>query len=93
VDNPCQIHTAIHLPETRLIRREVTGKYAIKIVISTHVCGTRIEREVEIYATNVAKKTKCMSTNAEKWEKNPVSETSCILISRIPDDEKTQKSQ
>jgi hypothetical protein len=26
--------------------------------------GTRIEKEVEIYATNLANKTKCMSTNA-----------------------------
>jgi hypothetical protein len=28
--------------------------------------GTRIEKEVEIFATNVANKTKCMSTNAKK---------------------------
>jgi hypothetical protein len=33
-----------------------------------HICGTRIEREVESYATNVANKTKCMSTNAKKWK-------------------------
>jgi hypothetical protein len=30
--------------------------------------GTRIEKEVEIYATNLANKTKCMSTNANKWK-------------------------
>jgi hypothetical protein len=26
--------------------------------------GTRIEKEVEIYATNITNKTKCMRTNA-----------------------------
>jgi hypothetical protein len=31
--------------------------------------GTRIEKEVEICATNLANKTKCMSTNPNKWEK------------------------
>jgi hypothetical protein len=32
--------------------------------------GTRIEKEVEIYATNLANKTKCMSSNVqEKMEK------------------------
>jgi hypothetical protein len=30
--------------------------------------GTRIEKEVEICATNLANKTKCMSTNAKKWK-------------------------
>jgi hypothetical protein len=30
------------------------------------MCGTMIEKEVEIYATDLAKKTKCMSTNAQK---------------------------
>jgi hypothetical protein len=29
-----------------------------------HIRGTRIEREVEIYAVNLANKTKCMSTIA-----------------------------
>jgi hypothetical protein len=29
--------------------------------------GTRIEKVVEIYATDLANKTKCMSTNAKKW--------------------------
>jgi hypothetical protein len=29
-----------------------------------HICRIRIEMEVEIYATNLANKTKCMSTNA-----------------------------
>jgi hypothetical protein len=28
--------------------------------------GTKLEKEVEIYATNLANKTKCMSTNAKK---------------------------
>jgi hypothetical protein len=32
--------------------------------------GTEIEKEVEICATNLANKTKCMSTHAKKWEKN-----------------------
>jgi hypothetical protein len=32
--------------------------------------GTRIEKEVEICATNLANKTKCMSTNAKKCGKN-----------------------
>jgi hypothetical protein len=32
--------------------------------------GTGIEKEVEIYATNINNKTKCMSTNAKKWETN-----------------------
>jgi hypothetical protein len=31
--------------------------------------GTGIENEVEICATNLANKTKCMSTHAKKWEK------------------------
>jgi hypothetical protein len=29
--------------------------------------GTGIEKEVEICATNITNKTKCMSTNAMKW--------------------------
>jgi hypothetical protein len=29
------------------------------------MCGTRIEKEVGIHATNVANKPKCMSTNAK----------------------------
>jgi hypothetical protein len=61
-NNSCQIHYSYLI--TRLIRREITRKYAIKIVINTHIRGTRTEREVEIYATNLASKTKCMSTNA-----------------------------
>jgi hypothetical protein len=32
--------------------------------------GTRIEKEIEICATNLANKNKCMSTNAKKWGKN-----------------------
>jgi hypothetical protein len=35
-----------------------------------HVCGTGIENEVEICATNLTNKTKCMNTNAMKWGKN-----------------------
>jgi hypothetical protein len=35
-----------------------------------HRLGTRIEKEVEICATNLANKTKCRSTNAKKWKKN-----------------------
>jgi hypothetical protein len=34
------------------------------------MCGTKIEKEVEICATNITNKTKCMSTNAKKWEKS-----------------------
>jgi hypothetical protein len=34
----------------------------------THMCGTRIKNEVEIYATNLANKTKYMSINAKKWK-------------------------
>jgi hypothetical protein len=30
---------------------------------------SRIEKEVEFCATNLANKTECMSTNAKKWEK------------------------
>jgi hypothetical protein len=30
---PVRFTTTIHLPETRLIQREVTGKYAMKIVL------------------------------------------------------------
>jgi hypothetical protein len=44
--------------------------------------GTGIEKEVEICATNLANKTKCMSTSAKKWGeknvKNVVSITSAI---------------
>jgi hypothetical protein len=36
------------------------------------MCRTWIEKEVEICATNIANKTKCMSTNAKKWGKNTV---------------------
>jgi hypothetical protein len=32
--------------------------------------GTKIEKEVEIYATNLANKTKYMGTNAQKNGKN-----------------------
>jgi hypothetical protein len=32
-----------------------------------HMRGTRTDKEVEICATNLANKTKCMSTNAKKW--------------------------
>jgi hypothetical protein len=35
-----------------------------------HMRETRIEKEVDICVTNLANKTKCMSTNAEKWENN-----------------------
>jgi hypothetical protein len=35
--------------------------------------GTGIEKEVEICATNITNKTKCMSTNGKKW--NEVSNT------------------
>jgi hypothetical protein len=31
--------------------------------------GTGIEKEVEIGATNLAKKAKCICTNAKKWGK------------------------
>jgi hypothetical protein len=40
----------------------ITGKYAIKIVLKLAHCGTRIERKIEIYATNIANKIKCMKT-------------------------------
>jgi hypothetical protein len=30
--------------------------------------GTRIEGELEIYATNLANKAKCMGTNIKKWK-------------------------
>jgi hypothetical protein len=33
------------------------------------VRGTRIEKKVEVRATNITNKTKCMSTNAKKWAK------------------------
>jgi hypothetical protein len=32
--------------------------------------GTRIGREIEIYVANLANKTKCMTTNAQKNLKN-----------------------
>jgi hypothetical protein len=34
-----------------------------------HMRGTRIEKEAEIYATNLANKTKCLSTSPKKWGK------------------------
>jgi hypothetical protein len=34
-----------------------------------HMRGTRIEKEVEICATNLANKTTCISINATKWKK------------------------
>jgi hypothetical protein len=42
-----------------------------------HMGRTRIEKEVEIYATNLANKTKCMSANAKKWGK-PIVKTRSI---------------
>jgi hypothetical protein len=45
---------------------------------------TSIEKDVEICVRNLADKTKCMSTDL-------VSETSCLLLPRIPDDGKVQK--
>jgi hypothetical protein len=33
-----------------------------------HMLGTGKEKEVDIFATNLANKTKCMSTNAKKWK-------------------------
>jgi hypothetical protein len=50
------------------------------------VHGTKIEKEVEIYATNLANKTKCMSLF-------PVSETLCFLVSRIQDNGQSPKTQ
>jgi hypothetical protein len=35
-----------------------------------HMIGTKIEKEVQICATNLANETKCMSTNAKKLKKN-----------------------
>jgi hypothetical protein len=35
-----------------------------------HMRGTGIEKEVEIYATNITNKTKCMNASAKKWGKN-----------------------
>jgi hypothetical protein len=35
-----------------------------------HMRETRIEKEVEICATNLANKIKCMNTNAKKWGEN-----------------------
>jgi hypothetical protein len=35
-----------------------------------HACGTGIEMEVEIFATIITNKSKCMSTNAMKLEWN-----------------------
>jgi hypothetical protein len=32
--------------------------------------GTEIEKDVEICATNITNKTKCMNTNALKWGKD-----------------------
>jgi hypothetical protein len=37
------------------------------------MCGIRIENEVEICSTNLANKTKCMSTNKNKWKKKKTS--------------------
>jgi hypothetical protein len=55
--------------------------------------GTRIEKEVEICATNLTNKMKYMSTRAKKWEKifediivptttlkNPLYEFFCMVI-------------
>jgi hypothetical protein len=38
----------------------------------------RIEKEVEMYATNLANKANCMSTNAKKW-KHAVSTARAIV--------------
>jgi hypothetical protein len=34
--------------------------------------GTGIKKEVEVYVRNITNKTKCMSTNAKKFEKKIV---------------------
>jgi hypothetical protein len=49
----------------------VTRKYTIKIVIKPAHVWNWDRNEVEVCATNITNKTKCMSTNAKKWgEKN-----------------------
>jgi hypothetical protein len=48
-----------------------------------HMRGTRIEKEVEICATNLANKTKCMSTNAKKWGEKKICELNSLNYSAI----------
>jgi hypothetical protein len=63
--NPRQIHYSYLITwEQANSAGDNKKKYAIKIVIDTHMRGTRIEKEIEIYATNLANETKRMSTNA-----------------------------
>jgi hypothetical protein len=42
-----------------------------------HMRGTGIEKEVEICATNIANKAKCMSTNAMKRGENCTTSAIC----------------
>jgi hypothetical protein len=49
-----------------------------------HMLGTRIEKEVEIYATNLVSKTKCVSTSA--WRKK-------IIFLRILDDGQSSRTE
>jgi hypothetical protein len=44
--------------------------------------GTRIENEVEISATNLASKAKCMITNAKKWRGEGIVKTYSIYRQR-----------
>jgi hypothetical protein len=67
-------------------------------IFRANLAGDRIEKKVEICATNLANKTKRMSTNAAKkynWrtETDPVSKTQCSLVPRILDNRKSPKTQ
>jgi hypothetical protein len=41
--------------------------------------GAGIEKEIEICATNITNKTKCMSTNKKKWKNGKKSKNTVIL--------------
>jgi hypothetical protein len=68
--------TGISIPETRLCRREITGKYAIKIVIKqAHSWNVDREEGRNLWI-----------------ERDEVSETLCFLLFRIPDDGQSPKT-
>jgi hypothetical protein len=48
------IPSAIGAPDTRLVRREVTRKYAVKITVKHAQSGTMIKVEVIIHATHLS---------------------------------------
>jgi hypothetical protein len=64
LDKPCQYNYSYTNIWDRLCQTEITGKYAIKLLISIHRPQTKIEREVEILCN---KPSPSKSMHGIKW--------------------------